>query len=641
MSQSEPTYLSVLNEEQRQAVLHGDGPAMVLAGAGSGKTRVLTTRVAYLIDQKNIQPEEIVLLTFTNKAAKEMEERVRVLTGYSLPYAGTFHRLCARLLRRHAELVGLSQSYVIYDSDDQLSLIKLIAKELNLDSKKYHPRALVKSISESKQQLITPEEYEQFARGPFQTTVARVYRIYEKKLIEAGAVDFDNMLSKVVELFRKNEHIRKQYQQQWKHVLIDEYQDTNHAQYVLTKLIAFPQNNLYVVGDASQAIYGWRGADYRNLLKLRQDFANVEEYRLERNYRSTPSILEAASNVIRNNTMHPVLELWTDSVDTHKLRVLQANDGTEEAHLVANIIAREHPDELSDVAILYRTNAQSREFEEALLRKGIPYKLVGGVAFYSRKEIKDILAYLQLVYQPNDVISENRVLKLGKRRYANFTEWRDTVRNLETGEVTGTTQDLLEGILKSSNYMDKLDEKDPTDLTRIENIQELHSVAAQFPELPLFLEQVALVGGEREERSSMGEGPAVTLMSLHAAKGLEFPYVFLVGLEEGLFPHSRSLQDREQMEEERRLCYVGITRAKSRLVLSYAQRRLLYGNYSQQMPARFLREIPAHAFEDGASPFGQNARLRSENSHSETPLDDPMLDAILDGSMDIDEWLGR
>lgn len=640
---SEPVYLAKLNEQQKQAVLHGDGPAMVLAGAGSGKTRVLTTRVAYLIDQCGIQPEEIVLLTFTNKAAREMEDRVQQLTGSRLPYAGTFHRLCARLLRRHGELVGLSQSYVIYDGDDQLSLIKLIAKELNLDNKKHHPRALLKSISESKQQLISPEEYEQFARGPYQTTVARVYSLYEKRLREAGAVDFDNLIVKSVELFRKNEAIRKQYQEQWKHVLIDEYQDTNHAQYVFTKLIAFPQNNLYVVGDASQAIYGWRGADYRNLLKLRNDFANIEEYRLERNYRSTASILEAASNVIRNNTLHPVLELWTDNPEAEKLMVIEANDGSEEAALVTRMISREYPDELDDVAILYRTNAQSREFEEALLRQGIPYRLVGGVAFYSRKEIKDILAYLQLVYQPKDEVSENRVLKLGKRRYADFTEWRDAVRNLETGEVTGTSQELLEGILKSTNYMDKLDEKDPTDLTRIENIQELHSVAAQFPELPMFLEQVALVGGEREDRGGFGEGPAVTLMSLHAAKGLEFPYVFLVGLEEGLFPHSRSLQDREQMEEERRLCYVGITRAKQRLVLTYARRRLLYGSYSQQVPARFLREIPIDVFESGAAPFSQH--LSSGNAQNrtrkETPLDDPMLDAILDGSMDIEEWLSK
>ncbi len=636
-TESEPEYLQQLNDQQKQAVLHGDGPAMVLAGAGSGKTRVLTTRVAYLIEHRGIKPEEIVLLTFTNKAAREMEERVQRLTGSRLPYAGTFHRLCARLLRRHGELVGLSQSYVIYDGDDQLSLIKLIAKELNLDSKKYHPRALLKSISESKQQLISPEEYEQFARGPYQTTSARVYTLYEKRLRDAGAVDFDNLIVKSVELFRKNEAVRKQYQEQWKHVLIDEYQDTNHAQYVLTKLIAYPQNNLYVVGDASQAIYGWRGADYRNLLKLRSDFANTEEYRLERNYRSTESILEAASHVIRNNTLHPVLELWTDNPGTEKLMIVEANDGTEEAGIVTRMIHRQYADELDQVAILYRTNAQSREFEEALLRQGVPYRLVGGVAFYSRKEVKDILSYLQLVYQPNDVVSENRVIKLGKRRYAEFTQWRDTVRNIETGVVSGTTQELLDGILKSTTYMDRLDEKDPTDLTRIENIHELHSVAAQFPELPLFLEQVALVGGEREDRGGFGEGPAVTLMSLHAAKGLEFPYVFLVGLEEGLFPHSRALQDREQMEEERRLCYVGITRAKKKLVLTYAKRRLLYGSYSQQMPARFLREIPPHALEMGS---GLSSESGSSVRH-ETPLDDPMLDAILDGSMDIDEWLSK
>lgn len=626
-----PQYLDVLNQQQRLAVLHGEGPAVVLAGAGSGKTRVLTTRVAYLLDEKNVKPEEIVLLTFTNKAAREMEERVRRLTGFSLPYAGTFHRLCALLLRRHGQAIGIPPSYVIYDSDDQLSLLKIVSKELDLDSKQFHPRVLAKSISDAKQQLLTPQEYDGFARGVFQQTVARVYKIYEHRLKQAGAVDFDNLLMKTVELLRKDEETRQYYQRLWRHVLIDEYQDTNHAQYVLTKLIAFPQNNIYVVGDASQAIYGWRGADYRNLLKLRNDFANIEEYRLERNYRSTPTILEAASHVIRHNTMHPVLELWTESDEDRRIEMIEAADGQEEAAQVVRRIRRWSGDEWDQTAVLYRTNAQSREFEEAFLRAGIPYRLLGGVAFYARKEIKDIIAYLSVLQQPEDEVSTARILKLGKRRFAAFEQWAQEQRTSETVLETGA---LLDGLLKVTGYMDKLDEKDPTDLTRIENIQELRSVATQFPELPAFLEQVALVGNEYVDRQQRDVQQGVTLMSLHAAKGLEFDSVFLVGLEEGLFPHSRSLTDREQMEEERRLCYVGITRARKQLTLSYAKRRLLYGSYSNQQPARFLREIPDSALE-------KSAGIQRSKSSPDSALDDPMLDAILEGSMDIAEWLER
>lgn len=629
-------YLQSLNEEQRQAVLHGSGPAMVLAGAGSGKTKVLTTRVAHLIASQHVAPENIVLLTFTNKAAREMEDRVQRLTGQTLPYAGTFHSLSARLLRQHADKIGFSRSYVIYDGDDQLSLLKIIANELDLDSKRYHPRVLLSSISEAKQQLLTPEEYGQFARGQFQQVIARVYAVYEKRLAEANAFDFDNLLVKTVELLRKNETVRQQLQEQWTHVLIDEYQDTNHAQYVFTKLIAFPQNNLFVVGDASQAIYGWRGADYRNLLKLKTDFANIEEYRLEKNYRSTPSILEAASRVIRNNTLHPVLELWTDNQDATKLQVIEANDGTEEAKFVTQII-QHLDDDRREVAVLYRTNAQSREFEEAFLQQGIPYRLVGGVAFYARKEIKDVMAYLQLYFQPEDIVSEQRVLKLGKRKYEVFRQW---AAEQHQGETPRSTIDVLDEILKVSEYLQRYDEDNPQDLTRIENVQELRSVAAQFPELEQFLEQVALVGNEYLEKKQRNEENGVTLMSLHAAKGLEFNTVFLVGLEEGLFPHSRSLTDREQMEEERRLCYVGITRAKQRLYLSYAKRRLLYGSYTTQLPARFLREIPPELLE-GESVFVQKTGNGKKNLPTRTDWNDPDLDALLSGDLDISEWLTK
>lgn len=625
-------FLARLNEEQKLAVQHGTGPAVVLAGAGSGKTRVLTTRVAFLLDQ-GVAPESIVLLTFTNKAAKEMSERVERLTGQRLPFAGTFHRLAAKLLRLHGPLIGLSPNYVIYDGDDQLALLKAISKEMGLDPKRYHPRVLLSSISDAKQQLLSPEEYNQFAKGTFQETVAAVYKTYERRLAQAGAVDFDNLLVKAIELFRKNEDIRKKYQNQWEHVLIDEYQDTNQAQYVFTKLITFPQNNLFVVGDASQAIYGWRGADYRNLMRLKSDFANMEEYRLEKNYRSTPAILEAASGVIKHNTLHPVLELWTDNNDGTKIHILENADGTEEARQVVSIIRSEFSLRLDDVAILYRTNAQSREFEEALLRAGVPYRLVGGVAFYSRKEVKDVLAYLSVLLQPEDGVNAARLVKLGKRQFAAFQNWAEDQRQKNL-VFERPVLEIIDDIMKITGYLEKLDEDDPTDAARIENIQELRSVASQLPNINDFLEQVALVGSEQNSNvKGEVEQAAVTLMSLHAAKGLEFGVVFLAGLEEGLFPHSRSLLDREQMEEERRLMYVGITRAKEKLFLSYARRRLLYGGYTPQLPARFLKEIPKSVLASTTSTMLQNS--------NPVDLDDPSLDALLAGDLDIDEWLTK
>lgn len=625
--------LGQLNPEQLQAVQHGTGPALVLAGAGSGKTKVLTTRVAHLLEQ-GVAPEGIVLLTFTNKAAAEMQERVFNLTGKSLPFAGTFHRLAAKLLRWHGHLIGISPSYIIYDADDQLSLLKLIVRDFDLDPKRFPPRVLLKAISDAKQQLLGPEDYHNFARGYFQEHVARAYAEYERRLAKAGAVDFDNLLVKVVQLFRQSAEIRAKYQEQWQHILIDEYQDTNTAQYEFTQLIAAPQNNLFVVGDASQAIYGWRGADYRNLKKLQSDYANVTEYRLERNYRSTPTILEAASSVIQNNTLHPVLELWTDSSGHPSIEVFEAEDGADEARQVVRAIQNVFADDLEEVAILYRTNAQSREFEEALLRAGVPYKLVGGVAFYARKEIKDVLAYLSVLLQPEDEVSLVRITKLGKRVLASFLQWAEECRAKATDGSWPTSLELIDSILEVSQYLKKLDPEDPLDLTRIENLQELRSVASQITDIHEFLEQIALVGSEQDARERQQGQTGVTLMSLHAAKGLEFSNVFLVGLEEGLFPHSRSLADREQMEEERRLCYVGITRAKSRLFLSFARRRLLYGSFQQQLPARFLREIPSHLLQ-GLSEKGSGRRP------STVDPDDPSLDALLNGELDIADWLTK
>lgn len=637
---SSQSYLDGLNKEQQEAVIHGDGPALVLAGAGSGKTRVLTTRVAYLLDKKGVQPSNILLLTFTNKAAQEMLDRLERITGYRLPFAGTFHRLCVRLLRAHASKLGLPTAFSIYDGDDQLGLLKILVNELNLDPKQYHPKALLSGISEAKQQMIGPEEYQNVARGRFQEVVSRVYTMYEHRLLQAGAVDFDNLLVFMVRLLRDFSEVRQQYQQQFQHVLIDEYQDTNTVQYQLTRLLAAPQNNLFVVGDASQAIYGWRGADYRNLLRLQQDFANMEEYRLERNYRSTPDILEAASSVIRNNTLHPVLDLWTDAASQEKITLLENESGLEEALAVVHRIqnAVHEGEELGEIAVLYRTNAQSREFEEALMRVGLPYRLVGGVKFYARKEIKDLLAYMTLYDQPENEMSRRRAEKLGKRRFQAFWEWREQQFHTENEDenVSLTTPELLDRVLEVTKFREKFNPKDPEDVSRIENIDELRSVATQFPDRMEFFEQVALVEANEAESEGETTQSAVTLMSLHAAKGLEFNIVFLVGLEEGLFPHARSLLEREEMEEERRLCYVGITRARRKLFLSYAKQRLLFGALTRQLPSRFIAEIPPGVLEKtGPTASSKHKRER----HYTLDLDDPELEGVLSGDVDVSEWL--
>jgi DNA helicase-2/ATP-dependent DNA helicase PcrA len=639
------TLLTGLNEQQQAAVLHADGPAMVLAGAGSGKTKVLTTRAALLLAETDIRPDQILLLTFTNKAAGEMNERVRRLSGQFLPFSGTFHRICCRILRVQAEKVGLKTNFVIYDADDQLSLVKLIARDFDLDSKQYHPRALLSAIGDAKQQLLSADEYRQFARGQFQEIAARVFVEYERRLRAAGAVDFDNLLVLAVQLFRQYPEVIKQYQEQFVHVLVDEYQDVNHAQYVLTKFLAFPQNNLFVVGDASQAIYGWRGADYHNLLKLKQDFVHIAEYRLERNYRSTNNILAAATGVIHHNTLHPVLDLWTDNNTNHKIVVLENRDGTEEARVVTQKIQQlvAAGESLSEIAILYRTNAQSREFEEAFMLAGMPYRLVGGVQFYARKEIKDILAYLSYFLQPTNEVAAHRLLKIGKRQFALFQTWV-TVQQADPHWLQQATNDRIAAILDVTSYAKKLDANDPADLTRLENIQELQSAAVAFPNLVEFMEQVALVENDQLKNQEAAATDRVTLMSLHAAKGLEFNVVFLVGMEEGLFPHSRALLEKEQMEEERRLCYVGITRARRQLFLSSAQRRLVHGSYQSQLPARFLKEIPTDILQydrshELSTPNGSRPAKPAAKTWSDTDWHDPSLDKLLSGELSVDRWL--
>jgi len=637
--------LKNLNSEQQAAVLHFQGPAMVLAGAGSGKTRVLTTRVAWLIQEHDIHPSQILLVTFTNKAAQEMNNRVAQLTGSKLPFSGTFHRVCATILRRDGYYLGLQPGFSIYDSDDQLALIKQIYKANGYNPKEFNPQAIKASISKAKNELLFPEQYEQLAQGEFQEFTARVYKHYQRSLQEQQALDFDDLLLKVVTLLRSNKEILAKYQAQIEYVMVDEYQDTNKVQYELTKLFARPQNNLFVVGDFAQSIYAWRGADYRNMMQIKQDFGQVEEYRLEQNYRSTQSILDAATNVIAHVTDYPVLKLWTKNKVVDKIQVLETNTGEDEAtQVIETIQHHKHAYPYRDVVILYRTNAQSRPFEEALVKYGIPYRLVGGFKFYERKEVKDLLAYLRLLINPNDTVSRERAIKLGKRRFALFEAWSPTI------QAVHAPLELLQGILKHTNYLEIFDKNDPEDFARLENIQELLNLAGQFTDSKVLLENVALVQDEYMA-DAPGKEPtnAVTLMSLHSAKGLEFPMVFMVGMEDGLLPHSRSIMDKAQMEEERRLCYVGITRAKEKIFFSYARMRWIFGNPTYGLRSRFLQDIPAHLVEEQSTveyrpaAYGKISGLPPRPPRSQSGrtliIDDDMLEGVLTGDIDIKKFL--
>lgn len=577
--------LNELNKQQKEAVVASGSPLLILAGAGSGKTRVLTVRVAYLISQKTVAPENILLLTFTNKAAEEMMKRVNKLVG-TQAYGGTFHSFCARVLRRFATEADLSQNFVIFDVADQLDTIKQAMELVGVDSKSVKPSSVLAAISEAKNELISPAEYAGFARGNFSLSVARVYLAYQQLLNKYHALDFDDLLVKTVKLFQENSEVLDTLQEQYKYILVDEYQDTNKAQYQITKLLASKYKNLTVVGDASQAIYSWRGADFRNLLLLKMDYPDLVTINLEQNYRSTQTILDAAFQVISKNKNHPILKLWTDKGLGQKIRVFEAETELQEAQFVL----REIRGKYSDYAVLYRTNAQSRVLEEAFLHAGIPYTLVGGVRFYERKEIKDVLAYLRLIVNPEDEISRKRAEKNGKGRLNKLLAISDQL------SVEEPTLKILDRVLETTNYIGQYNELLEEDAARLENIKELRSVATQFPKLVEFLENIALTERESRRTGEFKNG-AVTLMTMHAAKGLEFKTVFLVGMEEGLFPHSRSLMDPAQMEEERRLCYVGMTRAMEQLVITYAQRRLFFGQRSNNMVSRFLADIPESLIE--------------------------------------------
>ncbi|SEA06590.1 DNA helicase PcrA [Selenomonas ruminantium] len=630
-----------LNPAQKEAVEHTDGPLLIMAGAGSGKTKVLTCKVANLL-AKGVAPWSILAITFTNKAATEMRERVDRMIGEGAKdvWLSTFHSFCAKFLRREVEATGMyKRNFVIYDSSDSQVVIKECLKELNLDPKQYAPSSIQNAISNAKNQLMGPKAVARDADNFFQQKVAEVYALYAKKLRTNNAMDFDDLLMVSVLLLEEHEEIRVKYQNRFKYILVDEYQDTNGAQYQLTKILAAKHHNLCVVGDADQSIYGWRGADIRNIMDFEEDYPEARTIKLEQNYRSTKNILAAANAVIENNINRKKKELWTENATGEKLTIYEARDERDEAEFIATTVMKQKTifnASYGDMAVLYRTNAQSRVVEETFMRRGIPYTMVGGLKFYDRKEIKDILAYLRVIYNPLDTVSLLRIINVPKRglgattiaKLADFAENNgltlfDVISSEETlSQIPGITarvkkplelfstfifqfmgyqsnmriDDLIEKVLEESGYLRELqEEKKPENESRIENLKEFVGVARDFqkteenPTLENFLSTLSLVS---DIDNAELEDDRITLMTLHSAKGLEFPTVFMVGMEEGLFPHSRTLMDENEIEEERRTCYVGITRAQRKLYLTCAQQRTIYGKTSMSTPSRFLGEIP-------------------------------------------------
>lgn len=630
--------LTGLNKEQQQAVQHTEGPLLILAGAGSGKTKVLTVRIAHLLGQ-GVNPYEILAITFTNKAAKEMKSRVEGLVGdvANRIWLSTFHSFCAKFLRFELDnFLGYNSNFTIYDTSDSQAVIKAALKALNLDDKYYPVGAMIGAISDAKNKLLFASDFRKQARDFYQQKVADVYEYYERELRKNNALDFDDLLLVAVKLLQSNEAVLDKYSKRFRYVMIDEYQDTNHAQYLLAKLLASHWKNIAVVGDADQSIYAWRGADIQNILDFEKDYPNCTSIKLEQNYRSTKIILDAANAVIENNEGRPKKNLWTDKTEGAKIQHFTAQSEHEEAAFIGDTIAKKHDIHgvpYGDMAILYRTNAQSRVLEEALIKRALPYTMVGGTKFYDRKEIKDVLAYLRVLYNPFDDLSLLRIINVPKRSIgattvaklqdyarANGTSLFMTLTQLHLVDtIKGKTKekleefgiliftlvaemedktvlDILESILDRTGYLAQLEEStDPQDQARAENIGELLSVAKDFQDtnptgtVEDFLEQVALVN---DVDSFEQEESKVTLMTLHAAKGLEFPIVFLGGLEEGLFPHSRTLMNPEEIEEERRLAYVGITRAEKELYISNATTRTVFGRTSIYLPSRFIDEIP-------------------------------------------------
>ncbi|MBM7854271.1 DNA helicase-2/ATP-dependent DNA helicase PcrA [Desulfohalotomaculum tongense] len=629
--------LENLNPAQQEAVRHTEGPLLVLAGAGSGKTRVLTHRIAYLL-QQGILPWNILAITFTNKAAREMQERVANMVPAQQArdlWVSTFHSACLRILRREIENLGYDKNFVIYDTSDQQTVIKECLKELDIDSKRFNPKSLLGSISSAKNRLVGVEEYDAQAFDYYTQTVSRVYKLYQQKLVHNNALDFDDLLVLTVRLFQRFEHLLRYYQDKFQYILVDEYQDTNHVQYVLVNMLASRHRNLCVVGDPNQSIYGWRGADISNILSFERDYPEAKVVKLEQNYRSTQTILDAANAVISRNFSSQEMNLWTALGKGSPIVLKKCEDERMEGFFISSVVRRgvEAGRSYNHFAVLYRTHAQSRAIEESLLAANIPYTIIGGLKFYDRREIKDLLAYLRLVVNPYDTVSFRRVINVPKRGIGPasvekiITKARDMEASLvdalaHAGEIKGLNSkvrsaaaalahmfknfqrqqqylnvtELVKQVLSESGYWDELEAEDTVESrTRLENLQEFITVTQEYDRnneagsLEDFLAGISLV---TDQDKYEGESNAVSLMTLHTAKGLEFPVVFLAGMEEGVFPISRSLDEEKEMEEERRLCYVGITRAKEELYLSHCWTRTLFGRRENNMPSRFIGEIP-------------------------------------------------
>ncbi len=638
-----------LNPEQKRAVQTTEGPLLILAGAGSGKTKTLTHRIAYLLATKKATPYNILAVTFTNKAAGEMRERVAKLTGHSaasrgfMPFMGTFHSICVRLLRQDGQAVGIPHNFVIWDEGDRTAAVRQASKKAGINEKTFPPRMIGSLISSAKNAMVSPSEYASTANSPAANAVAKVYPIYEASLRECSALDFDDLISRMVDLLKGQKEIRQKWQDQFKYVMIDEYQDTNAAQYALVKLLTNNQRNIAVVGDDWQSIYSWRGADFRNILNFEKDYPDCQTIKLEQNYRSTKNILRAAHNVITRNEKRSDKKLWTASADGSLVQVVSAASERSEAETIARHL-QSHVDigarAYKDFAILYRTNAQSRAIEEVLINYAIPYRIVGGVRFYDRKEVKDLVAYLRLIYQPEDYASFERIVNVptrgvGTRSVQVFNSWReangyslnealgkvgacgDITPKARTGlaqiaDIVNTFHEqmedltpaaLIDTLIRRLDYQKYLQDGSVQGEARVENVRELLSVAGQYQDLGLsgFLEEVSLISDL--DKADLNAN-SVTLMTLHAAKGLEFPVVFITGLEETVFPHSRALYDAAEMEEERRLMYVGMTRAREELYLLHAVQRMLYGGRLANPPSRFLADIGPEASMAGSPAYG-------------------------------------
>jgi DNA helicase-2/ATP-dependent DNA helicase PcrA len=657
--------LKGLNPEQARAVECTEGPLLILAGAGSGKTKTLTHRIAYLLADHKATPFNILAVTFTNKAAGEMRARVARLLGQSaenrafMPYMGTFHSICVRILRQDGEQVGIPRSFVIWDEGDRQAAIKQASKQAQIDEKSFPPRLMSSLISGAKNEMVDPAEFSRTAEySPATKAAAKVYPLYEKLLKDSSALDFDDLIGRTVGLLSSNQELRQKWQNQFKYVMVDEYQDTNAAQYRLVKLLTGQHQNIAVVGDDWQSIYSWRGADFRNILNFEKDYPSCTVIKLEQNYRSSKNILEAAHNVISQNKVRSDKKIWTAAGAGSPVQVLQVSSERAEAETIIRrassavaIKARRY----KDFAILYRTNAQSRALEEVLVHYGVPYRIVGGVRFYDRKEVKDIMAYLRLIYQPDDVASFDRIVNvptrgIGAKSLQTFNDWRyqqnftlseglrqiDSCTGITAKARTGFRElgdiifsfsqqstelipaSLLDSLLRRLDYLNWLSDGSPQGEARIENVKELLSVANQYQDLGLdgFLEEVALVS---DIDSADLEGDAVILMTLHSAKGLEFPVVFITGLEETILPHSRALYDANEMEEERRLMYVGMTRARQELYLLYASERTLYGGRQHNPPSRFISDIDGVAQIGHEQSYIDGASFRSDHNASTEP----------------------